>query len=282
MNELDTAQKAAAALVLAQAQQHYLRHLFHCQVVERPPGERLLFLAPHPDDIVIGCGGTVLRLLRDSVDLRFVYLTDGRAGTGAEAGQEDPVAEANLAVRRAEDARQVATRLGLPAPTLLGWNEHTFTAAEHADALVEKLAHELDDGRPDVVFVPYLWDMHPDHRYTNALLARALAGQNSVKKVYGYEVWSLTPPGLVVDISKELEEKKEIIRLHASQVALFDYPTFADVRARHHAPLAGPKATAGEVFCPFSRQEFLETVGSADLTSALSLSTNVLLTAPRA
>ncbi len=268
----DPAARVAAALALARAQQEHMRHFVHRKVVERPDATRALFLAPHPDDIVIGCGGTLLAMIDADVPVRLAYLTDGRAV--AEPGGED-----EMAARRADEARRVSAALGLVEPVLFGWNEHTFTRPESEPELVAALAGLLASEAPDAVFVPYLWDQHGDHRYTNWLLARAMEESGARPTVYGYEVWSFAPPGIVVDVTRRLERKKEILSLYASQLELLDYLTIVDVRARQHASLA-PGAEACEVFCPFRADAFLERVHEADLRSPEALCGEVLLTPP--
>jgi LmbE family N-acetylglucosaminyl deacetylase len=265
---------AALAEALAQAQQTYMRHLFHRQVVERPAGHRVLFLAPHPDDIVVGCGGVVQKYLDAGAAVQFLYLTDGRAAASDGSG------EAAMADVRAAEARAVAAELGLPESIQIGWSEHSFRETQHRAQLVKHLQHALERFGPDAIYLPYLFDQHPDHRYTNALLAAALQQTSLAPALFGYAVWSLPPPGIVVDITTQLERKKDLIRLYASQVALFDYPTFAESVARWNAVLVGPQCRAAEVFCPFKREAFLAQVGSFDLSGADSDCTNVLLTRP--
>jgi len=52
-------------------------------------GERLLVLAPHPDDEVIGCGGLIAQHLRENRAVRIVIATDGAAGGDAEAREAE-------------------------------------------------------------------------------------------------------------------------------------------------------------------------------------------------
>lgn len=263
---------AAATRARTRAQEDYLRHLVHRQAVDVPPAARALFLAPHPDDIVLGCGGTLLKMLARGIRVRLAYLTDGRT-TAPPEGEEA------MAKRRADEARAVSRHLGLPEPIFVAWNERTFTAPENRAALVERLQGILAEVQPDHVFLPYFADMHGDHRYTNHLLAGAMRASGRMPVVYGYEVWSVAPPGVVVDITQELEEKLRLIGHYRSQLELLDYLAIAEGVARLRAPLA-PGAAACEVFCPFRGEAFVELVESLDLESPTTLETRFVLTPP--
>jgi LmbE family N-acetylglucosaminyl deacetylase len=250
------------------------RNLFHRQIVAVPEVQRPLFLAPHPDDVEIGCGGTLLELLAAKVAVRLVYLTDGRAAA------TDPAARGAMAATRAREAAEVSRRLGLGAPRMLGWDETTMGAPELFEARAAELAHELDAWQPDAVFVPYLWDQHQDHRIANVLLARAMTSVGRDPRVYGYEIWSAVPPGLVVDISAQLARKIELVGCYPSQLALFPYQQLVDVVNRTHAALAGPGCTAAEVFCPFDGAKFRALLADVDLLSPATLRNEVLTTPP--
>lgn len=264
--------KSAATAALSRWQQLHLRHLAHRRVVDRPPGERVLVLAPHPDDEVLGAGGTLVKLAR-SARVQLAYLTDGRIGAGDAAREEE------LARVRAEEARAVAAQLGVEEPALVGWNEHAFARPESEEALVDCAAELLEGADPDLVLVPFLWDAHGDHRYANHLLAKALAATGRRPLVCGYEVWSLAPPGYVVDVSEELEAKLALLACYPSQLALFDYVAMTRMRAALHAPLA-PGAAACEVFWPVRGEAYVELVAGLDLASPASRETIVLMTPP--
>ncbi|MCA8949823.1 MAG: PIG-L family deacetylase [Planctomycetes bacterium] len=248
-----------------------LRHFIHRRIVEFPDFQRSLFLAPHPDDIEIGCGGTLQKLLAADRQVRLCYLTDGSA-------VGEPARDAHFAVIRRAEAEAVSQRLGLPSPVILACPERTFRDPARRADITALVRAQLDEFRPDGVFLPWVTDQHVDHRYTNLLLADALRGSSHTPTVCGYEVWSFVPPGLVVDISAELAEKVALIRLYASQFEFLDYAHIVDTLARAHAPLA-PGATACEAFCAMHTQGFLATVDELALDDPAGCD-EVLLTPP--
>ncbi|MEW6745895.1 MAG: PIG-L deacetylase family protein [Planctomycetota bacterium] len=240
------------ALILAQ--QEYLQAIEARQVVPFPPARRALMIGPHPDDIVLGCGGTVLKYVAQSVSVSFLCLTDGRACV-ADARERE-----RLVLVRAAEERDAARSCGVGDVEFLGFPEDRFTLPESAAPILERLVASLVARAPDAVFVPYFLEVHPQHRYTNHLLAAALERYGGTITVYVYEVLSLVPPVFVVDISRELERKKDIVRLYRSQLSLRDYVKDLELIGALHAPLAGPGARAAEVFQAFAAGDYVARV----------------------
>src|SRR3954462_15357013 len=100
-------------------------------------GERLLVLAPHPDDEVIGCGGLVALHLRDGRKVHVVVATDG-----AQAG--------DAAQREAESRAALAT-LGDATIEFLSFPDRALANAHELDG---HLAAVLRAWKPDLIAVP--------------------------------------------------------------------------------------------------------------------------------
>ncbi|MFH0946270.1 MAG: PIG-L deacetylase family protein [Planctomycetota bacterium] len=256
------------------AMQDFVRHLAHHQTPELPPTARPLFLAPHPDDIIIGCGGTLKKLLAAAVPVRLIYLTDGREAT------LDPAQQTAMAAARAAEAAAVSDMLGLPPPTMLGWPEGSFRDPAHLEERAGQLRALLESFEPDGVFLPYLFDQNADHRFCNHLLARALTLSSRRPAIYGYEVLTIIPPGMAIDITDQLEGKQELLGCYPSQLALFPYQQMVDVVDRQHASLVGGNCRAAEVFCQFAGEAYLEVIGSLDLAHPDALTGEVRTTPP--
>ena len=234
----------------------------------------VLFVGAHPDDIVIGCGGTLQKLLAAAVPVRLVYLTDGR---GAAL---DPTQQEAMAAARAAEATAVSDMLGLEAPALLGWPEGSFRDPARFEERAAQMRELLESFQPDAVFLPYLFDQHADHRFANHLLARALTLSGMRPAIYCYEVLTIVPPGMAIDISDQLEQKKELIGCYPSQLALFPYQQLADIVGREHASLVGGNCVAAEVFCQFAGEAYVQVVGALDLAHPEALAGEVRTTPP--
>jgi LmbE family N-acetylglucosaminyl deacetylase len=179
-------------------------------------GERLLVLAPHPDDEVIGCGGLVALHLREGRKVHVVVATDG-----AQAG--------DAAQREAESRAALAT-LGDATIEFLGFPDRELA---HAHDLDDRLATILREWKPDLVAVPSPLEIHPDHvalsRAFCDLVARdpSLFADLAVARVAFYEVSAPLRPNALVDITSVADAKFAAIAMHASQSAMRDYTSYA-------------------------------------------------------
>src|SRR4249920_3854166 len=77
---------------------------YNSALVWEPEGSRILVLAPHMDDEVIGCGGTLVRHIRNGAEVTIVFMTNGRYGS--KKAQENKVdhKEADLVQTRKSEA----------------------------------------------------------------------------------------------------------------------------------------------------------------------------------
>jgi LmbE family N-acetylglucosaminyl deacetylase len=180
-------------------------------------GERLLVLAPHPDDEVIGCGGVVAQHLAERRTVRVVVATNG-----AQAGE---------AAQREEESRRGLSLLGPADVRFLRFPDRGLVDA--GDALLDVLRNELNDFKPDLILVPSPIEIHPDHlalaQAFCALLQRdeALFAELAIARVAFYEVGQPLRPNAIVDISDVAEAKYAAIAAHQSQLAFRDYAAYA-------------------------------------------------------
>lgn len=177
--------------------------------VSAPTG-KLLVIAPHPDDEIIGPGGTLLKAAAQGAEITVLFLTSGRAG------DQD--------VREAE-AQAVAEQMGGKAEFLRYLPEQI----PEDDAAVGRLADAVAAHGKDGVFVTFLLDDHPDHRFASKLLYRAFKqGKVDAKTpVWAYQVYTAVLPSAVVDITAVAGRKKELIALHKSQYRVRDWGHYA-------------------------------------------------------
>ncbi len=182
-----------------------------------------LVVAPHPDDEVLGCGGTVARLAAAGQAVDVAVVTTGTAPRFAAEGvaqvrAEAAAAHAMLGVRRTHF-------LDLPAAEL--------DRVPHAD-LNAAIAGIVAQVRPRTLFVPFVGDIHLDHQlvFRACLVAARPRGQGGPDRVLAYETLSETnwgapyldpgfAPTTYVDIGDTLERKIDAFRAFRSQVRAF-------------------------------------------------------------
>lgn len=187
---------------------------------------RTLVVAPHPDDEILGCGGTLLRRKAEGGALGWLIVT----GIAADAGwPPERVAQRDLEIQQVASALACdeVFNLRLPAAQL-----DTLPMSE----VVAQFAAAFKQFRPDEVLLPHRGDVHTDHRV--AFDAGAACSKwfryPSVRRVLTYETVSETEFGLdsgaafhpncFVDIGDYLERKLQIMQIYQSELGRFPFP----------------------------------------------------------
>lgn len=169
----------------------------------------VLVIAAHPDDEVIGCGGTLACHARRGDRLTGVYLSHGE-DLGAPAGWS----RETRSQRRMSEGIAAARGLGLGV-----W--HFFAApdravAEHVDSLAPRLAAVLRDCDPAGIYLPHRRDADPDHQAVATILERACREWQPSQpvRVAQYEVWAPLAANFYVDITDSIATKLRAMRRH--------------------------------------------------------------------
>lgn len=184
------------------------------EVVARPPGNNALVLAPHLDDDVFGCGGTLFKHVRASDRVTVVYFTDGREGDPSESDK-------TLVERtRKEEARRATELLGIHDLIFLDEPE---TRLRPTPRLVSRLAEILSRIKPDLIYLPSFLENHVDHFELNRLLLFAASEFRLRCNVCAFELWTPIIPNMIVDITDAMPKKKEAAEQYRSQVKQVDY-----------------------------------------------------------
>jgi LmbE family N-acetylglucosaminyl deacetylase len=184
-------------------------------LVDRPPGRRVVVMAPHPDDEVIGVGGTLVKHLAAGDGVDVVFLTSGERTAGLAGASP-----ADRAATREAEAAAAADVLGLPAGRL-----HFLRLPDGGvdESGAQALAAVLAELAPDLLYLPTPVDVHRDHRGTAALVAACLPRAPSVRHVALYEVWTTLYPSCIVDIGASVDRKIDALRQYASALTSVDY-----------------------------------------------------------
>ena len=137
------------------------------------PLERVLVVAPHPDDESIAAGALIQRVVGGGGHLQVVFLTDGDNNLWPQriASHHWRIprdARARLGAMRREESRNALTTLGAPAgsATFLGYHDRTLARiAKRGDPhIVEALRAIIETFDPTLIVTPSILDLHADHR----------------------------------------------------------------------------------------------------------------------
>jgi bacillithiol biosynthesis deacetylase BshB1 len=172
----------------------------------------------HPDDIELGCGGTLIKLVDAGHSIVLVDMVRGELST-----------RGTVETRRQEAARAAAI-VGATARENLGLEDANVHLSDEAK---RKVADVIRTYRPHMVLVPYYEDRHPDHYYTSQLVydATYVAGLQRYEtghppyrpaKVVYYMGWYEFEPTFIVDISAQRDRKMEAIHAYATQFTTQD------------------------------------------------------------
>lgn len=160
----------------------------------------ILAIGPHPDDIEIGCGGTLIKYAQKGHHVYMLVLTDGSFGGDPQVRrQEQEAAAAFIGVKQ------------------LFWGNYRDTELMGNRELIHVIDKVIAQVNPDTVFLNFWADVHQDHR---AAAQAAVSATRYIKEVLFFEVPSTQhfEPDIFVDIQDVLEKKLELLRKHASQV----------------------------------------------------------------
>ncbi len=164
--------------------------------------QRVLVIAPHPDDEVIAIGGCLALHQRAGSTVTTIYVTLDEPSPSGEIPREG---EADRASK------------------LLGFDYRFLRFPDgrvslHEAALAGHIADAVRDLKPEVVFCPFPGDHHRDHQAVAASTAAAVKKSRFDGEVWCYEVWSNLWPNVVVDISSVVDDKRAAIDCYQSVV----------------------------------------------------------------
>lgn len=184
-----------------------------------------LVVAPHPDDEVLGCGGTIARLAAMGRSVHVAIATRGRPPRFDARGVENVEAE----------SRAAHARLGVTETHWLDFPAAEVDRTSHAD-MNHALASLVSAIAPDTLFLPFVGDVHLDHQliFLSGLVAARPRMAEFPARLYAYETLSETnwnapylapgfAPNVFIDISAHLGVKLEAFSLYASQVQPFPH-----------------------------------------------------------
>jgi LmbE family N-acetylglucosaminyl deacetylase len=200
------------------------------EVIDSFDESRVMVLAPHMDDEVVGCGGTLRRHAQAGARITVVFLTDGSSSDPQLAlgrGGSDAkiqVARAELCAQRKQEAGEAARILGYDDLVFL---DRPDGSLEVDDALICEVADLIAQREPQIIYYPCMLELHPDHWQASRLLAKLVDNGSCPAlaniRCRGYEAWTPLLPNRLVDISDVFDVKLEALRVFSSQLQHVDY-----------------------------------------------------------
>jgi LmbE family N-acetylglucosaminyl deacetylase len=150
---------------------------------ENDLGRSSIIFSPHQDDEILGCGGTIIRKKRMGVDVKIVFMADGRSS------HSHLISEVELKGIRAREALEASKLLGLKKRDVMFLEFQEGKLRQYHDAAISKVEEILLKHQPQEIFIPYNKESHPDHFVTNRIVMSALKKYNRTVIIYEYPIW---------------------------------------------------------------------------------------------
>jgi LmbE family N-acetylglucosaminyl deacetylase len=223
--------------------------------ISQPAGEKVLVLAPHPDDETLGCGGTIRLLLESKKSVKVIFLTSGdkadpshklskilhrenppiptllphsggfaEAKKGGEVGLLNESYVTEYALLREKEAVKALKVLGVTDYEFMQFPDRELH--KHFKSARERLLHIIKEYLPDTIYSPSPIELNPDHRTVAALsleIQRTGTENGRPERIIFYEVTTPLRPNMLVDITSAYGRKKRAIKKYRTQLRLIDY-----------------------------------------------------------
>lgn len=193
--------------------------------------DKILVICAHPDDEVLGCGGTLLKhkKKKDQINLLFVF-------EGSRRGSKKFTKKTSLNLKKRENsALQVAKYLKAKSIRFLN-NENLNSDSHIKIKITNEITKHISKIKPSIIYTHSSKDLNIDHRncLESVLIATRTIKKNTLKKIISFEIpssteWSFNSfgtfkPNYFVDIKKYIKEKLKLLNMYRYELKSFPYP----------------------------------------------------------
>lgn len=194
--------------------------------------DRVLIIAAHPDDEVLGVGGTIAKYVKNGAEVKLLIVTDGSTSQYRNASNLKQILD-----EKKRETAQAAKTLGITEVIYGGMPDMKLDVIEHI-RINKVIEDAVDYFQPNIVFTQFYGDVNMDHQCVNRstlVACRPVEGQ-CVKELYSYYVpsssdWNIPigavafMPNTFIDISGEYAEKKyAAMKCYATELRNYPHP----------------------------------------------------------
>tara|TARA_B100001113_G_C20986134_1_gene568310 strand:+ start:112 stop:813 length:702 start_codon:yes stop_codon:yes gene_type:complete len=173
----------------------------------------ILVFGAHPDDVELGCAGTIIKEVQNGKKVGIIDLTRGELGTRGTVSIRD------------KETNKATDIMGVIIRENMNFNDGFFKDDEdHKLSLVKKIRYY----RPDIVITNAISDRHPDHSRSSKITVDScfLSGLEKIdtqqeiwrpRAIYHYIQFNHIQPHFVVDITDQINLKLQAVKSYKSQ-----------------------------------------------------------------
>ncbi|MBL75324.1 MAG: GlcNAc-PI de-N-acetylase [Chloroflexi bacterium] len=202
----------------------------------------ILVVAAHPDDEVLGMGGTIKKLTKNKNRVKIVIMATGiaaRRSTNYQNSTRYNITENDQKTIKKQimtvksHAKKAAKLLGVTDIEFLDFPDNEMDTISNLE-LTKSVEHIIQKFKPEIVYTHTPFDVNVDHVccYNAVLTATRPKKKTIVKKLLSFEVpssteWNFTSvftPNIFVDISKELSSKIKALECYKTELQEFPHP----------------------------------------------------------
>ena len=189
---------------------------------------KILIIAPHPDDEVLGCGGIIAKHTKEGDEVYLCIVTKAYTPDWSE----------EFLKNRPKEIEKANKILGIKKTYFLDYPTVKLDTIPQKE-LNEEISKVVNVVNPDILYIPYKGDLNKDHRlvFESSLVATRPAN-HKVKRILSYEALSETEwgqsiepftPNVYIDISETFEKKIEAMKAYESELKQYPHPRSLEI-----------------------------------------------------
>ncbi len=189
----------------------------------------ILVVAAHPDDEVLGCGGTMARHAYEGDEVHVIFMADGVTSRGNNQGFLDEID------KRKKSAIKACVTLGAQPPQFLGFPDNKMDTCSILE-ITQKLENLINKIKPEIVYTHHNKDLNIDHQLTHQAVMIACRPQpeSCISEIYSFEILSSTgwnsssegnifAPNTFIDITETWKKKIDALHCYNDELRIFPH-----------------------------------------------------------
>src|SRR5574344_634826 len=192
--------------------------------------KKILIVATNPDDEILGCFGTVARLIKEGYEAYTLILGEGKTSRDEKRvvdNKKNEIEILNSEIKKANDT------IGIKKTFIYNFPDNRFDSVDLLD-IVKVISKVKEELKPDIIFTHYENDLNIDHQiiYKAVITATRPMQNESVKEIYSFEILSSTEwnyplsflPDTFFDIEDTLDLKISAMKEYKSELCIYPHP----------------------------------------------------------